>query len=98
MRQPRTVLAAIAVAGGAVGLLASQLLSPPPGADHHCPGGSKPAACHYPPDQTTWSIWWTLICLVVATLIGLAITAPARHRLRDRRSDATNMRPASSDT
>jgi hypothetical protein len=85
MQHPRSWLIAICVAGGAVGLAMSYILSPPPGADHPCPQGSTPSDCHYAPDQTLWSVWWTLGCLVLGMLIGLTVTASARHDLDPRR-------------
>jgi hypothetical protein len=80
MRQPATLPVAISMAVGAIGLAISYIVSPPPGADHHCPSGTRPSQCHYPPDQTSWSIGWTAGGVLVGICIGLLANGLVRHR------------------
>jgi hypothetical protein len=76
------VVLAYALGCAAIGLSVSYLLSAPRGADHSCPSGSSVQACHYPPDQTSWSIIWTIAGLMVGLLLGFAARAALQRRSR----------------
>jgi hypothetical protein len=82
MRHPATLPMVISAAVGAIGLAISYVVAPPVGADHSCPAGSRPADCHYPGDQTNWSIWWTVGGVIVGICIGLLASGHVRHRPR----------------
>lgn len=71
--RPRVVVAltGAVVVCGLVGLLLSELIAPPPGDPHSCPGGSLPSACRYPPDQVAWSWQLTVAGLAVGVVVSL---------------------------
>jgi hypothetical protein len=70
---------------GALGLAVSYLIAPPPGAGHHRPSGSAPSDCHYPPNQTSWSILWTIGGLIAGLAIGWVDRAGLSRRTRSGR-------------
>jgi hypothetical protein len=74
------LVVALACAGSSAGFGLSWLVSPPQGADHSCPAGSKSSDCHYPADQISWTVWWTVGGLVLGLVIGLTIRAIWNHR------------------
>jgi hypothetical protein len=80
MLRARVVVVALGAAFGAIGLAVSYLIAPPLGAPHHCPSGSRPTDCHYSPDRTSWSIWWTIGGLVVGLCLGLLAAQGLQHR------------------
>jgi hypothetical protein len=79
---------AFGAAFGVIGLAVSHLIAPPLGAPHHCNGGSRPSDCRYPPDQTSWSIWWIVGGLVLGICIGL-LAAHGLKRGKDAQGQAS---------
>ena len=82
MHRSRLLVLASSIALGALGFAASYWFAPPLGADHSCPTGSPPSACHYPGGQTSWSVWLTLVGLAAGLCVGLIARGLLRRRAR----------------
>jgi UPF0716 family protein affecting phage T7 exclusion len=74
------LVVALVCATSSLGFGLSWLVSAPQGADHSCPAGSKPSDCHYPADQLSWTVWWTIGGLALGLGIGLTIRAIRNHQ------------------
>lgn len=74
------VLCFIPLIGALVGLAIAGALGAPRGAEHHCPPGSPPDLCSYPPDRFLWFSAWAIAgCLVGLVVVYVAVQV-RRHR------------------
>ena len=81
VRRVLAVVICVVVFGG-LGFSLSHAINPPPGPEHHCQAGAPSSACHYPADQFSWSIGWTIFGLIAGLCVGLVIQGSLSRRAR----------------
>jgi hypothetical protein len=76
-----TLCTALSMLGAGVGLVLSAVLNAPRGLPHHCPAGSSPSSCTYPPNMLLWRFEWLIGGLLLGLLLGIVAALAIGDRL-----------------